>query len=80
MWFDELQAWNIARASHSLGDLYTNLRYEGHPILWYLPLYALTRFTGNPHSMQVVQWAVATGDVRARCCSGPRSRSRCGSR
>ena len=21
MWFDELQAWNIARASHSLGDL-----------------------------------------------------------
>ena len=61
MWFDELQAWNIARASHSLGDLYTNLRYEGHPILWYLPLYALTRFTGNPHSMQVVQWAVATG-------------------
>ena len=61
MWFDELQAWNIARASHSLGDLYTNLRYEGHPILWYLPLYALTRFTGNPHSMQVVQWCVATG-------------------
>ncbi len=61
MWFDELQAWNIARASHSLGDLYTNLRYEGHPLLWYLPLYALTRFTGNPHSMQVVQWVVATG-------------------
>jgi hypothetical protein len=60
MWFDELQAWNIARSSHSLGDLYTNLRYEGHPILWYLPLYALTRVTGNPHSMQVVQWCVAT--------------------
>ena len=60
MWFDELQAWNIARASHSLGDLYTNLRYEGHPILWYLPLFALTRFTGNPHSMQVLQWCIAT--------------------
>jgi hypothetical protein len=59
MWFDELQAWNIARASHSIGDLYTNLRYEGHPILWYLPLFAITRFTGNPHAMQVLQWVVA---------------------
>src|SRR5436309_3527360 len=25
MWFDELQAWNIARASHSLPELFTNL-------------------------------------------------------
>ena len=61
LWFDELQAWNIARASGSLGDLWTNLRYEGHPLLWYLPLFALTKATGNPHAMQVVQFAVATG-------------------
>ena len=60
MWFDELQAWNIARSSHSLGDLYTHLRYEGHPIVWYLPLFVLTRVTGNPHAMQVLQWATAT--------------------
>jgi hypothetical protein len=63
MWFDELQAWNIARASHSLGDLYTNLRYEGHPILWYLPLFAITRFTHDPHAMQVLQWAIATATM-----------------
>jgi hypothetical protein len=60
MWFDELQAWNIARASHSLPDLYANLRYEGHPILWYLPLYVITRFTGDPHWMQVLQWTIST--------------------
>ena len=60
MWFDELQAWNIARSAHSLGDLYGHLRYEGHPIVWYLPLFALTRVTGNPHTMQVLQWAIAT--------------------
>jgi hypothetical protein len=60
MWFDELQAWNIARASHSIPELYANLRYEGHPIVWYLPLYAITRFTGDPHAMQVLQWAIAT--------------------
>ena len=59
LWFDEMQAWNIARASGSPGDLVANLRYEGHPILWYLPLYALTRLTGNPHAMQVLQFLIA---------------------
>ena len=58
MWFDELQAWNIARASHSLPDLFANLRYEGHPVLWYLPLYALTRVTGDPRWMQALQLVV----------------------
>src|SRR6266700_449498 len=58
MWFDELQAWNIARASHSLQDLFANLRYEGHPVLWYLPLYALTRVTGDPRWMQALQLVV----------------------
>jgi hypothetical protein len=60
LWFDEMQAWNIARASASLPDLAANLRYEGHPVLWYLPLYVLTRVTGDPHSMQVLQWCIAT--------------------
>ena len=58
MWFDELQAWNIARASHSVGDLFSNLRYEGHPALWYLVLYALTRVTGDPRAMQVAEWSI----------------------
>jgi hypothetical protein len=61
MWFDELQAWNIARASHSLGGLYTNLRHEGHPIAWYLVLYGLTRLTGDPRAMQAVELLVVSG-------------------
>ena len=60
MWFDEVQAWNIARASHSLGDLFAHLRYEGHPVVWYVPLFALTRVTGNPRAMQVLEWAIVT--------------------
>jgi hypothetical protein len=63
MWFDEIQAWNIARASHSLPDLYANLRYEGHPVLWYLPLYVITRFTHDPHALQVLQWVIATATM-----------------
>ena len=58
MWFDELQAWNIARASHSVADVFTNLRYEGHPALWDLVLFPITRFTGDPRAMQVLEWLV----------------------
>jgi hypothetical protein len=63
LWFDELQAWNIARASHSLGNLYQNLRYEGHPILWYVPLFMLTRFTGDPYAMQVLELGVVSASA-----------------
>ncbi len=42
-WFDESQAWLIARDS-SLGDMLTHrLRYEGAPPLWHLILWFLTR-------------------------------------
>jgi hypothetical protein len=63
LWFDELQAWNVARSSHGLGDLVSQLRYEGHPILWYLPLFALTRVTGNPRAMQAFELVVAVASV-----------------
>jgi hypothetical protein len=59
LWFDEMQAWNIARASDSLPGLIANLQYEGHPLLWYLPLYVLSRVTDDPHVMQVLQWVIA---------------------
>jgi hypothetical protein len=58
MWFDELQAWNIARVSSSVGDLARHLRYEGHPIAWYLLLFGLTRFTGDPRAMQVLELTI----------------------
>jgi hypothetical protein len=61
MWFDELQAWNVARTADSLGDVAEHLHYEGHPIGWYLPLFALSRVTGNPAAMQVLQGAIAAG-------------------
>lgn len=41
-WLDEWQALQIALQSPSLGALLENLRYEGHPPLWYL----LLRFVG----------------------------------
>jgi hypothetical protein len=40
-WFDEVQALLIALQSPTLPDLLANLRYEGHPPLWYLVLRGL---------------------------------------
>lgn len=60
MWFDETQSWAIARSSSSLADLFHNLAYEGHPPLWHLVLFGLTRVTTDVRAMQVVTWIVAT--------------------
>lgn len=61
MWFDEIEAWSVARSASSFGGLLTNLRYDGHPVLWYLPLYGLSRVTGDPRAMQVLEWLVLCG-------------------
>ncbi|MGF1478311.1 MAG: hypothetical protein ACFB4I_02300 [Cyanophyceae cyanobacterium] len=61
MWRDELQAWLLARDSSSVVELYQNLRHEGHPGLWHLCLYCLSRWTSNPLSMQIFHILIATG-------------------
>ncbi|MBI3930031.1 MAG: hypothetical protein HY319_31115 [Armatimonadetes bacterium] len=54
LWFDELQAWGIARASGDLLELYRNTQYEGHPMLWHTVIWPAARLTGDPRGMQVV--------------------------
>ena len=53
-WWDEAQAWLIARDA-PIADLFTHVvRYEGHPPLWYL-LLAIPARLGLPYaSMKVV--------------------------
>ncbi len=63
MWCDEMQAWLIARDSNSLGELFQNLRYEGHPGLWHSALYLLSRFTTQPLAMQLFHLVLASGAV-----------------
>jgi hypothetical protein len=63
MWLDELNPWDIARDARSLRDLFYNMRFEPHPRLWYLCLFALTRVTHNPAAMQVLHGAIATASV-----------------
>ncbi len=63
MWRDELNVWLIARDSSSLVELFGNIKYEGHPALWYLCLYLLNQFTSNPIAMQIFHLLIATGAV-----------------
>jgi hypothetical protein len=60
LWLDETQSWAIARSSRNLGELWSNLRYEGHPPLWHLLLFLVTRVSHDVRAMQVLQWVIAT--------------------
>ncbi|WP_325579010.1 hypothetical protein [Dinghuibacter sp.] len=63
LWGDEIHSWNIVKASSSLGALFHNMRYEGHPPVWYLILYAVSRFTHRPEAMQPVQFVLASAFI-----------------
>jgi hypothetical protein len=59
LWRDEFQAFLIAKESASLPDLFERARYEGHPPLWFISLYAITRFTADPLAMQLFHLLIA---------------------
>lgn len=63
MWRDELQAWLIPAGSATLGELLHNLRYEGHPVLWHLLLWPLSRIAARPEAMQVLHLAISAAAV-----------------
>lgn len=54
IWLDEAQHFLIARDSHSLAELFRVCRIEGHPVLWNILLFIITRFSSNPFWMQFI--------------------------
>ncbi|MFT5891060.1 MAG: hypothetical protein ACI9Y7_001159 [Dokdonia sp.] len=60
LWLDEAHHYLLARDSSSLLNLFTNTRYEGHPIAWNLLLYGITRISTNPIWMQVFHISIMT--------------------
>ncbi|MCK4401189.1 hypothetical protein KAW08_02645 [bacterium] len=63
MWRDELQAWLIAKDSVSILNLFDNLKYEGHPALWHICLYFISRFTAQPIVMQFFHLLLAATTI-----------------
>lgn len=55
MWLDELNAWGLSAASPTLRVVLANVRYEGHPWLWYFLLWIPSRFTHAPVAMKWVE-------------------------
>lgn len=63
MWRDELQAWSLARESTSIADLLSTMSYEGHPPLWHVLLFGLSRLSDDPRTMQALHLLVAVSAV-----------------
>jgi hypothetical protein len=74
LWRDELQSWGITATSPSLSEMLARVRYEGHPALWYVLLYALNRVSSNPTAMQALHLAIATSAVYIFCRFAPFTR------
>jgi hypothetical protein len=74
MWRDEMQAWLIARDSASPFAVIASAQYEGHPALWFLLLWPVTRLSANPAAMQILNLAIggATALLIARFVPAPR--------
>ncbi len=62
IWLDEAQHFLLARDSNSISNLIYNCRMEGHPLLWNLLLFFITRFSQDPLYMQMLHILIS-------CCT-----------
>ena len=70
-WGDELQSWNLAKGSTSFFGLLQNIRYEGHPPLWYILLYGLSKISHNPSGIKVLHYCIASLVAYILCYKSP---------
>jgi hypothetical protein len=63
MWRDELQVWQLVRARPGIGQLLASVRFEGHPILWFLLVDAIAKLTSDPVAMKLLHATIAGGTV-----------------
>lgn len=59
IWADEMHHFLLGRDSGSLNELCNNARYEGHPLLWNIILFVITRFTNDPVWMQIIHLIIS---------------------
>jgi hypothetical protein len=75
MWRDEMQSWLICRDSPSIFSVFNNIRYEGHPSLWFLLIWPLAHLTRDPSSIQVLNLLIAAVAVFVASLFAPASRT-----
>ncbi|RZJ25018.1 MAG: hypothetical protein EOO48_14000, partial [Flavobacterium sp.] len=59
LWLDEAHHWLLARDSHSVAELIANTKLEGHPLIWSLLLYGITRFSTDLVWMQLLHVVIS---------------------
>jgi len=64
-WRDELQTWLVAKESKTIGELFHNIRYEGHPSLWFLILFGISKISDRFFFVQILHLSIATCAVSA---------------
>lgn len=74
MWRDEIHSWGVVLSGYSLPELYENLRFTGHPGLWYLLLWFASWFTDSPFTVQIVHAAIGAVLIGAIALFSPFSR------
>jgi hypothetical protein len=65
IWLDEAQHFLIARDSAGLMEMLRACRNEGHPLLWNILLFLITRFTSDPFYMQLVHILIGSAVAMA---------------
>ena len=55
-WFDEIHAWQLSKLS--LYEIYYQMRYEGHFMLWYLILYPFSHLGFSFQTLGIVSWTI----------------------
>src|SRR5688572_21418326 len=63
IWLDEAHHWLLAKDSDSFGELFRNMQYEGHPPLWNILLFGVSRVTDSFVGMQILHLLFAGGTV-----------------
>ena len=62
-WRDEVRAWSLARQAASPFELPALVRYEGHPLLWYLLLFIGSSIVDSPLILPVTSTLVGLAAV-----------------
>ena len=63
IWLDEAHSFILSRDSSSFWDLIVNTRQEGHPMIWYILLWLITKVSHAVWSMQVLHIFITTLSV-----------------
>lgn len=57
IWYDEAQAWCIAR-DNDIPGIIAQMQYEGHPPLWHFVLYPFTRLGFSADILPFISWFI----------------------